>query len=671
MVRLAHRTALAVTVVAAAVSAVAGAASPAAPSVRGKLVLVGESLNSIDYGENGLYVMNTDGSGLRQITHSASDTQPRWSPDGRWIAFVHDDDASDTQVVIVRNADSGRRRVLGTTGVGDMDAPNPWSPDGKRIAWSGCGGLCVFDLKSSHRTEISLGGDDDNAYSFSWSPDGRELVAVDGDQSRRLVVVDAAGGIVRILPAAGDDPAWSPEGREIAFVTDETNKLELASPTGGPPRVVARRAGSPSWSPDGHRLLYTDFDRSNGSSSVRVVNVVTHTNTRIDGSSYGIARWSPDGSMIAYGRSPVGSGIGEDVWIADAAGGSLRQLTGEFPTGLGYSDLDWASGSVAAGPPAAPPDLLQLTATGELKLDDAVVSFGRAATPGSVVYRTDLLCSYDAETTSASFNVWTPATGQTATTSTDCQDWEPGSYAVTASLAAWTSQIDLNDDETLTVVRTDTTATPASASWTTGEDAPDIGWQDELGGVVSDGSLILFDTGKQLWRIADSGTALHAVPVPGPSDATGLIDADAGRIVVGIGRSSLAVLNTDGAVLSRLPVPAGATVALGGNLLAVAAGTRLRVYDADSGALNYQLPLSRTTGVPQLLTVGAGYAVYASGIELHLLRLANGNDRIVDLPGQDGPLQALLTTEGLFLAYDQGYDPQPGRILFVPAANLP
>jgi hypothetical protein len=95
------------------------------------------------------------------------------------------------------------------------------------------------------------------------------------------------------------------------------------------------------------------------------------------------------------------------------------------------------------------------------------------------------------------------------------------------------------------------------------------------------------------------------------------------------------------------------------------------VYDADSGALKYQLSLSRTTGVPRLLTIGAGYAVYASGIEMHLLRLDNGNDRIVDLPGQDGPLEALLTTEGLFIAYDRGYDPQPGRVLFVPAANLP
>jgi Tol biopolymer transport system component len=496
-------------------------------------------------------------------------------------------------------------------------------------------------------------------------------VAVDLYQSRRLVIVDAAGGILRILPAAGNDPAWSPDGREIAFNTDKSNKLELVRPSGGLPRVVASNAsGAATWSPDGNRLLYTDFVRATARPSVRVLNLVTHANTRIDGSD-GIARWSPDGSMIAYGRRPIPYGSGHDVWIA--AGGGLRQLTGEFPTGLSYTDLDWASGSVAAGPPAAPPDLLQLTATGAL--NDDVSSLGRAATPGSVVYRTDVLCDYDAETTSTSFNVWTPATGQTITSSTDCEDWDPDSYAVTSRLIAWSSQADFNGDETLTVTRTGATETPVVATWTSGQESPDIGWRMDIGDVVSDGSMILFATSNDdkrswLWRIAD-GDVPHAIAIPTPPDATSLVDADAGRIVVCTGKTSLAVLSSGGVVLTRIHVPVGAAVRLSGSLLGVASGTTLSVYAADSGTLDYRLPLSHTSGVPQLFTIGAGYAVYASGIELHLLRLDTGYDRIVDLPGQDGPLQALLTTEGLFLAYDHGYDPQPGRILFVPAANLP
>jgi dipeptidyl aminopeptidase/acylaminoacyl peptidase len=667
MVRLARRTALAAMAMTAAVCAAAGAASPTPSSAGGKLVLVGD--------QAGLYVMNTDGSGLRQLTHSGWDVQPHWSPDGRWIAFLHDD-LDETRVVIMRGDGSGRR-VLGSAGVGGIEAPDPWSPDGKRIAWSGCGGLCVFDLRSSRRTEISLGSgdEDDDASSFSWSPDGRKLVAVDLYESRRLVIVDAAGGILEMLPAAGDDPAWSPDGREIAFNTDETNKLELVRPGGGVPRIVASNVGSAAtWSPDGHRLLYTGFTRQPPDSSVRVLNVVTHTNTRVDG-SHGIARWSPDGSMIAYGRRPIPFVSGEDVWIAAAAGDSRRQLTGEFPTGLSFSDLDWASGSVAAGPPPPPPDLLQLTATAELTLDDDVTSFARAATPDSVVYRTDDVCDPDAETTTTYFNIWTPATGQTVTSSSYCEDWGPDSYGVTSSLVASASQVDLNGTETLTVTRTGATETPVVATWTSGQESPDIGWRAGLGDVVSDGSMILFATSNDdnkswLWRIAD-GEVAHAIAIPTPPGATSVVDADAGRIIVRTGKTSLAVLSSGGAVLTRIPVPARATVRLSGSLLGVAFGSTLSVYDADNGALDYRLPLSHTSGVPRLLTIGAGYAVYASGIELHLLRLDNGSDRIVDLPGQSDSPQALLTTEGLYIAYDRGYDPQPGRILFVPAANLP
>jgi hypothetical protein len=123
---------------------------------------------------------------------------------------------------------------------------------------------------------------------------------------------------------------------------------------------------------------------------------------------------------------------------------------------------------------------------------------------------------------------------------------------------------------------------------------------------VSDRSTILFETDNlhamQLWRIADSVT-LHAVPVPVPTDAPRLLDTDAGRIVVQTGKSSLAALNSDGTILARIAAPALAGV---------------------------------------------------------LPRLDDGNDRIVDLPGQDGRWpQALLTTEGLFVAYARGCDPSP------------
>lgn len=312
-----------------------------------------------------------------------------------------------------------------------------------------------------------------------------------------------------------------------------------------------------------------------------------------------------------------------------------------------------------------------------------------AGAPDSVAYRTDESCDADGSVLSATLNIWTPSTGNTVTTSTPCEDFAADSYAVTSNLDAWVQQPDLNGNETLAVMRPGTTRADPIAKWTSGQEAPDIGWQAEIDRIVGDGSQIVFesqlgDGTPQLWRLVD-GAVPHAALIPLPSDATDLIDVSSGRIIVLTADKNLAVLTADGTLLSRIAdgtplsrIASFNTVRIGGDTVGIADGNKLRVYATDRGTLRYQLPLAHTSGVPRLLTIGDGYAVYASGIELHLLRLDNGNDHIVNLPAQAGPLQALITTNGLFVAYFHGYDtylngyyPQAGRIRFVPAANLP
>ena len=661
------RALVSVVAVCVAVAVCAGGASSSPSAGRGKLVLVGVNLDAADGAQAGLYVMNADGSGRRQITHNQSDEQPHWSPDGRSIAFLRGVGLTDR--VIIVHADGTAPRSLGSSS--RLAAPSPWSPDGKQIAWSGCRGLCIYDFRSSRRTRVDLGHED--WWGFAWSPDGGALAAV--DQANRLVVVSTSGRILRVLAAAGQYPAWSPDGKQIAFLagrwTSPSSKLEVVPAAGGRARVVARNAESaPSWSRDGHRLLYTDLIRHPYSTSVRVVNLATHTNTRVDETG-GIASWSPDGATIAYGRRPFPVGTGQDLWIAQANGSGRRQLTGEFPTGIGYADLDWTSGRVPAGPGTSPPPrLLSLTAAAELEPGYLDGQIGRAETPDSVVYRKDVPCGDPvAEVWAATLNVWTPSSASTATTTTPCLDFEVDGYAVSSSLDAWIAQADLTGNHTVAVMRPGTTEAPPVASWTSGQEASDIGWRTSIDSVVTDGSMIVFGADRTLWRIAD-GAVVHATPVPLPPDATRLVDADNGRILVRT-TSGFAVLSADGSVQSRVPASARATAQIGTGLFAVAAGVTLRVYAADSGILLFDLPLAHASGVPRLLTVGNHFAVYASGFELHLLQLNDGSDRIVDLPGQAGPLQSLLTPDGLFVAYLHGYDPKPARILFVPAANLP
>jgi hypothetical protein len=157
---------------------------------------------------------------------------------------------------------------------------------------------------------------------------------------------------------------------------------------------------------------------------------------------------------------------------------------------------------------------------------------------------------------------------------------------------------------------------------------------------------------------------------PGPYTP---LDVDAGRIVVS-GRNETRILAADGTVLLSLPVPTLAAQ-LSGDDLVLAAGSELRVYDAVTGSLRATWPLPGQPaghdcdlfGDPSCfptarLTLGGlarGLAAYVFDGQVHLLRLADGADRIVAA----GTLPRFFDAG---LVYADG-----ARIRLVPYASLP
>jgi Tol biopolymer transport system component len=181
----------------------------------------------------------------------------------------------------------------------------------------------------------------------SWSPDGTQVAFVSnrdgsGDiSSTDIYVMDANSRITRLTDDPGEDsePAWSPDGTQIAFVssrggqgrevyvmdTDGTNVTQLTDSSDGPV--------GPSWSPDGTRIVYASVDgepftlfvmEADGSNVSRLIDG-PDPNTQPDW--YFQPDWSPDGSRIVFSGTTFGDLSVTHIFVIDADGTNLTQLT--------------------------------------------------------------------------------------------------------------------------------------------------------------------------------------------------------------------------------------------------------------------------------------------------------------------------------------------------------
>jgi acylaminoacyl-peptidase len=214
-----------------------------------------------------LRVVNADGSDDRAFTSGEqSDSAPRWSPDGRWIAFSSDR-GERTQLWRIR-ADGGEAEKLTALDEGAIGEFH-YSPDGRSIAFTyrpkpaDQRKDAVEARKKDHRSTPPM-----VIRRLHYRGEGEGYFL---EERWHLFLLDLETLAVRALtsgPTDQHDLAWSPDSGRIAFVTNRTadpeltphhQELRLIDVTSGEERPLAAPPGRKSalaWSPDGAWLAY-------------------------------------------------------------------------------------------------------------------------------------------------------------------------------------------------------------------------------------------------------------------------------------------------------------------------------------------------------------------------------------------------------------------------------
>ncbi len=333
-----------------------------------------------------IYTARLDGrTPPRRFTQGNHDHSPRWSPDGRYLAFVSS--RNDKNQLFLAPLDGGEPRQLTKSKFGV--AQPAWSPDGKRIGYvqrtgnykepkerKGAekgsprvirdlryrlDGVGYFDNRRFHIFTIDVDSGEDTQITNgdwhdeqpSWSPDGKWLTFVSDRERERwqrlwradVYVVPANGGRARkITRGRGNagQPHYSPDGRSLAFVGHENGEaasaknshlLVLPVEGGRAPRSVSapldRTIGGTgvafAWSRDGRSLLFLAVDR--GTVGLHRAGVANGSVSKLIAGDRQIDGFdlAPDGRSAAFAASWTSDP--SELYVAALATGRARMLS--------------------------------------------------------------------------------------------------------------------------------------------------------------------------------------------------------------------------------------------------------------------------------------------------------------------------------------------------------
>ena len=333
-----------------------------------------------------LWSIPLDGGAPARLTSGRwSDTAPRWSPDGRWIAFISNRDDKKPQLWILPTAGGEAFQLTKLeNGAGD----HAWAPDSHRL---------VFTSKVA--PEKTSDSDVRVITSARYKFDAQGFLE---DKARHLFIADITtpdADPVQLTHGQFDhgSPAWSPNGHEIAFIANRDEGWDMSriddlwtiNANGGEPRRLTDGKGSwssPVFSPDGTTIAFAgnrdvddmevnawlwtipagggtpkrlakDLDRAIGDRSM------SGPNGPVSGAPFA---WLSDGSAIDALVTDRGATV---VARIDLASGDVTRLTGSnrHVTAFDHAGDDLV---IAVTDPTTPAELRRVSTGAETRLTD-------------------------------------------------------------------------------------------------------------------------------------------------------------------------------------------------------------------------------------------------------------------------------------------------------------
>ena len=297
-----------------------------------------------------LYVMPATGGWPARLSADRapvaywSDDQPQWSPDGQWLAYTAGD-----HVYVVAPSGSLPKKITDFT----TDASSPrWMPDGAGLLIAHSRNeesrIMLTDREGAWPRLLTQGPGHD--LDPQASPDGHHVVYVrqpldDLNRSDIMRVNIETGQIDHLTGIEGLHdwaPRWSPDGSQIAFLSERTGHHELFTmqANGGRLRQVTSYnldLADIAWSPDGRRIACT-VNRQ-GALDLGVVEVESGrlTDLRTGLGCHALPQWSPDGLWLTFEYEGWNSPA--DLYRIEVETRNVTQLTFSKPPGLAVLDL--------------------------------------------------------------------------------------------------------------------------------------------------------------------------------------------------------------------------------------------------------------------------------------------------------------------------------------------